>query len=100
MNSSHRNTTNRINEPSLSLPSVSMWSKFSVGVCTGAISCCLTTPMDMLRTQIQKQGTTIDGSIVHAFKRVVSTYGGVRSLYGSFFMRLCRSSWYSMVTLL
>ena len=51
-------------------------------------------------TQVQKQGSQIGGSIPTAAKQAYLRYGGMRGLYGSFLTRICRSSWYSLVTLL
>eukprot|EP01130_Rhizamoeba_saxonica_P012000 TRINITY_DN5019_c0_g1_i1.p1 TRINITY_DN5019_c0_g1~~TRINITY_DN5019_c0_g1_i1.p1 ORF type:complete len:286 (+),score=28.87 TRINITY_DN5019_c0_g1_i1:31-888(+) len=75
---------------------INSYDKVFVGMATGATASILNTPLDMLKTQIQKN-EPLNLRIVSAVKEIMAQHG-IYGFYSSFFARVCRSSWYSLVT--
>jgi len=77
---------------------MNLFGKVLISSATGFIACMLSTPFDMLRTQIQKDNP-LTLNVFRAGKLFFSRHG-IRGLYSSVGTRMARSVWYSVVTLL
>lgn len=73
--------------------------QFSVGAVAGGINVICTTPIDTIKTQMQKHQSIYKRSTFNAFFDFARTEG-VKSLYSGFNIRLFRSTWHSGFTLL
>jgi len=77
---------------------MNLFGKVLISSATGFVACILSTPFDMLRTQIQKDNP-VTLNVFRAGK-MFYTQHGIHGLYSSLGTRIARSVWYSVVTLM
>lgn len=76
---------------------VTQLEKTVMNAATGTIACLLTTPFDMLRTQIQKDQPLLEKRTIRALGYVMQTHG-IKGVYRSLPTRVLRSAWYAVST--
>jgi hypothetical protein len=79
-------------------PSLSFTQKMGIGTAIGAFAAFMSTPFDLLKTQAQR-ADAIQENIGKTFDRIVKQHGW-RGLYYGLSMKMLRSMWSSVVTLL
>jgi Mitochondrial carrier protein len=77
---------------------LNLLEQFSVGALAGGINVLCTTPIDTVKTQLQKQDPLNKKSIISAVPLFYQKYG-LRGFYSGLAIRMARSTWYAGITL-
>lgn len=76
----------------------SLTQKIILGGCTGGLAAIINSPLDLLKTQLQKASTTESRNIVVSSQMIVKKYG-IKGLYNGLTMKMIRQTWSCAVVL-